>query len=258
MPPRSFDVAICYNSSSTAQDLLFAVGRKISNRVGYPDKGFSGLVTFPIKINFPQPYPAYFRDLVSQIVRRVPDWPLCPQIFPTPHNRAEADAIWNQLRLNPDRPVVACFATSRQLSGVWPATKFAESLRVIETSSDAQTILCGTASDAETLHYLKQRLELRAQVVSGQLCLLSLACFLQRCTVVLCPDSGPRHLANAVGTPAIFVRNFAVGRVETGTYCETEIDVAPDLERVPKGRQAAAFASLDPAEVARVVVSRLQ
>ncbi len=86
--------------------------------------------------------------------------------------------------------------------------------------------------------------------MAGDLRLLPLACFLQRCAVVLCPDSGPRHLANAVGTPVVFVRNIAVGKVETGVYCETEIDVAPGLERVSLSKQQTAFAMLTPESVA--------
>ncbi len=100
MPADSFDVALCYNSSSTSRDLLFAARLKIPNRIGYPDKGFSGLVTFPIRIQYPQPYPAYFRDLVGQVTSCVPDWSLRPQIFPTSEDEAAAEAAWEHLELS--------------------------------------------------------------------------------------------------------------------------------------------------------------
>ena len=257
MPAGSFDVAICYNSSSTSRDLLFAARLQIPNRVGYPDKGFSSLVTFPIKIRYPQPYPAYFRDLVGQVTRRPPDWDLRPQIFPTSEDMAAADEAWNSLGLNGSARVVACFATSRQPSGVWPAAKFAETLSHIEARSGAQTILCGTAGDAAALHALKRQFGLRAMIMAGELRLLALACFLRRCAVVLCPDSGPRHLANAVGTPVVFVRNLAVGKIETGVYCDTEMDVAPDVERVPRTDQPDVFARLRPEMISAVVTARI-
>ena len=257
MPPGTFDVAICYNSSSTSRDLLFAARLQIPNRVGYPDKGFSSLVTFPIKIRYPQPYPAYFRDLVGQVTGRSPGWELRPQIFPTSEDMASADEAWSSLGLNGNARVIACFATSRQPSGVWPAAKFAETLSHIEASSDVQTVLCGTASDAVALHALKRQFSLQAMVMAGELRLLALACFLRRCGVVLCPDSGPRHLANSVGTPVVFVRNLAVGKIETGAYCDTERDVAPDFERVTGAKQSAVFDALNPALVSESVIALL-
>ncbi|MEO8044795.1 MAG: glycosyltransferase family 9 protein, partial [Spartobacteria bacterium] len=113
-------------------------------------------------------------------------------------------------------------------------------------------------SDAALLEALKAEFGLQAVMLTGQLGLLSLGFFLRKCAVVLCPDSGPRHLANAVETPVVFVRNFAVGRIETGAYCETEIDAAPpELERVVATDQVSAFERLSPENVAEFVRQRV-
>ena len=53
---------------------------------------------------------------------------------------------------------------------------------------------------------------------------------MKRCSLVFCPDSGPRHIANAVGTPVVFVRNLFSDRVETGSYCSNEWDLAAGLD----------------------------
>jgi ADP-heptose:LPS heptosyltransferase len=249
------DVVICYNSGAYWRETIQAVRMGIPNRVGYTHKGFSGLVTHPITINYPQPYPAYFRDLVAQLTGRIPDWSLRPRIYPDTQDELAADVIWNEGKLDPTRPVVACFATSRQPSGVWPAKKFAETLAGVESNGEYRTVLCGTAADEKVLKELKLRFNLRAPIIAGRLNLRSLGCFLRRCAVVLCPDSGPRHIANAVGTPVVFVSNIAVGRVETGGYVGTETDVAPNSENVPVTKQEEMFKLLKPEFVAATVRS---
>ena len=252
----SVDVAICYNSGGYWRELAAAVRAGIPNRVGYVHKGFSALVTHPVRIKYPQPYPAYFRDLVAQLTGRAPDWPLRPRIYPAPENAEKAEAVWSAAGLG-GKPVLACFLTSRQAFGVWPARKFAETVALLEAAGCCQTVLCGTGGDAALLEELKTDFGLKATILAGKLDLLSLGSFLQKCAVVLCPDSGPRHLANAVETPCVFVRNFAVAKIETGTYCETEIDAAPDLESVPPSQQAQASELLRPVTVVQRVRDRL-
>ena len=155
MPVGSFDAAICYNSGATWRDLLFAARLGIPNRVGYVDKGFSALVTFPIEAKYPQPYPAYFRDLVSQLTGLAPSWPLRPFIYPTEEDEREAVLFRDEFHAQ-DRPLIACFATSRQDAGVWPARDIAKVLRMIHDRIDCQSILFGAASDETLLASLKQ------------------------------------------------------------------------------------------------------
>ena len=180
---------------------------------------------------------------------------LRPRIYPSSLDSEKADAVWTAAGLG-EKPVVACFLTSRQAAGVWPARKFAETVALLEATDLCQTVLCGTATDETLLEMLKAEFGLRAKRLTGTLDLLSLGCFIQKCAVVLCPDSGPRHLANAVQTPVVFVRNFAVGKIETGAYCETETDAAPDLQCVSSNDEESAFDQLRPEHVAEVVRRR--
>jgi ADP-heptose:LPS heptosyltransferase len=53
---------------------------------------------------------------------------------------------------------------------------------------------------------------------------------LKRVSVVISTDSGPRHLSNAAGVPVVFIRNLSFNKREAGVYCETEYDMAPDVE----------------------------
>jgi hypothetical protein len=58
-----------------------------------------------------------------------------------------------------------------------------------------------------------------------------------------------------MSVPVVFLRNFAVRKIETGVYIESEIDAAPDVECVPPTEQMDAFSSVKPSEVAARVLS---
>ena len=248
---------ICYNSAGYWRELIQAAVLRIPNRVAYTHKGFSGLVTFPIAIDFPQPYPAYFRDLVAQLTGRAPNWSLRPEIYPDATDEAKAKVAWDDGgfddreaggRMLLDQPAeVGCLA-----AGEICCDHRASGRRWV-----LQTVLCGTTSDEPLLKELKERFGLRSHILAGNLGLLSLGCFLRRCAVVLCPDSGPRHLANAVKTPVVFVRNLSVRKIETGAYSNTELDVASSSECVPVSLQSRVASLLRPEDVAMRVRERI-
>lgn len=256
-----YDSVICYDNGGYNRALKLAVDLGIPNRAGYVQKGFSGWVTHPIALRHPQPFPAYFRDLVAQLTGQEPTWSLRPQVFPSAEDEHAAAALWQEFGLSQSKPVLACFITSRQPSGVWPEDRFMETLRQVlaEKSTPVSLVLCGAPSDREKLETLRGRLGVSCPILSGQLGLRALVAFLKKCTAVLCTDSGPRHLSNAAGTPVVFVRNLFFSSVEAGLYAgSSEYDFAPPLELLPPEKQAEAFALVSPTKVAATLLKILQ
>ena len=220
-------------------------------------KGFSAWVTHPVAIQFPQPHPAYFRDLVAQVTGTAPDWPLRPQVFPVPSDDREAANLWAELRLTDDRPVLACFVTSRQVAGAWPSDVFGRILAVAQAQCPVQLVLMGATGEAPMLAELKVRHRLSAEIAAGRLNLRALSVFLRRCNLVLAADSGPRHVANAAGVPVTFIRNLWARHIETGAYLDTETDLAPDLAEVDPGDASKWQRLLDPEYAATRIISLL-
>jgi ADP-heptose:LPS heptosyltransferase len=248
-------------ATSAWRELAFAAGHGIPNRVGYVYKGFSGLVTHPAAIRVHQPFPAYFRDLVCQLTGA----PLAsisslrPHVYPTAAHEQAVEAFrarrgfdWN------GPPILACAVTSRQPSGVWPQDSFLEAILQVRQQVRCTVIYFGAESDAADLQRLAERTGPNAHVLAGELDLASVVMLLRRCRAALTTDSGGRHLANAAGTPVVFVRNILFRREEAGAYCDTDHDLAPpDLERVPPDQQAGAFTRISPAMVAQEVARLL-
>ena len=227
---EKYDVAICYDSGSYTSPLLTALLLGIPNRVGYIHKGWSGLVTHPISIPYPQPFPAYFRDLVGQLTGQKPTWDLRPEVLIDPQDEVEAAACFNKIEGLPSIPLIACFVTTRQPTGVWPLDKFRETLELLHSSASVRIILCGAPGDSSQLKSLQTSLSFPCSINAGRLGLRALVAFLKKCRAVLSTDSGPRHLANAAGVPVVYFRNLRSSKVETGNYLPSEYDLSPNAE----------------------------
>lgn len=254
---RDYDVILCTNIVRPYADFLTAARLRIPNRVGFINKGLSGLLTHPVNAEIPSPYPAYFRMMVSAIAGIPAGWALRPRIFPTAGDADSARAAWTDLKMRSEVPVVACTLTTRQPRGQWPSELFERALELVHERTKAQIVFCGSSDDAARLEAARVSCRAPSTVIAGRLSITSFAAFLERCSVLLAMDSGPRHIANAVGTPVVFARNLTYSRVEAGPYCDTEKDVAPADEFVTSRSLPAMFSKLTPSVIADAVLESL-
>ncbi len=87
----------------------------------------------------------------------------------------------------------------------WPADRFAQAARSLMRSHRARVILMGSAGEREELSLLARELGQEALNLAGKTDLPRLAALLSQCHLLLCNDSGPMHLAAALGVPVVAV-----------------------------------------------------
>jgi ADP-heptose:LPS heptosyltransferase len=247
----SYDVVLCTNTVRHYHDFLTALRLGIPNRVGFADKGFSAALTHPVEAKIPQPYPAYFREMVASIARCPASWPLQPRIILTEGEREQARDTLRARGLLNAKPLLACTLTTRQPRGQWPIALFVKTLEAAYSHRAFQLVFCGSASDKKSLDEARSACRIPSQVIAGQFTIRQLAAFLESCSTLLAMDSGPRHLANAVATPVAFLRNLSYSGTESGAYCHTETDLAPPDECLAPEGIAAVYARLRPDDLAR-------
>ncbi|MBI4355042.1 MAG: glycosyltransferase family 9 protein [Candidatus Omnitrophica bacterium] len=85
----------------------------------------------------------------------------------------------------------------------WPVERFRQCLERLATTTPAVPVILGGVEEAEAARRLCAGLGSRPVSLAGRVNLLELAALLQRCRVLLTNDSGPMHLAAAVGTPVV-------------------------------------------------------
>jgi lipopolysaccharide heptosyltransferase II len=111
-------------------------------------------------------------------------------------------------RLAPDGPLLAVHAPGGRAIKQWPVERFADAASVLATDIGAAVVLTGASGDEAIVSEMESRLKargVRTLRVQGTTDLVVLAAMLHQCRALLTGDTGPMHLAAAVGTPVLAV-----------------------------------------------------
>ena len=108
----------------------------------------------------------------------------------------------------------------------WGAEQYAQVCDYVSATYGAQVVLTGGASNLELEYGLQIARLSRCQAVNliGKTSLKQLLALLDRASLVLCPDSGPAHMATAVGTPVVGLYATS-NRFRTGPYLSQDLVV---------------------------------
>jgi ADP-heptose:LPS heptosyltransferase len=118
----------------------------------------------------------------------------------------------------------------------WPAASFARVADMLSESLGARVLLTGDRQEAALGgEFESLATQARTANLIGKTDLRAAAALLGRCALFVSNDTGPLHIATAVGTPSL---NLSLGHVcfrETGPYGEGHYVVEPDAPCRPCG-----------------------
>ncbi|NOY53567.1 MAG: glycosyltransferase family 9 protein [Deltaproteobacteria bacterium] len=103
-------------------------------------------------------------------------------------------------RKNEGIPLVGVHPGGTHWTQRWPVEYFAELSDLLIEKGSARVVLCGGPSDWEILRRVQERMRMRPEVAPPFPSLRDFAVFLSRLDLLICNNSGPLHLACAVGT----------------------------------------------------------
>ena len=120
----------------------------------------------------------------------------------------EEDRAFAERRIDGTGPVLVISpVTGQRLRNYrnWRAERYAAAADYASQRYGAMVLLCGGSTRLENDYGREICRHARCGVVNliGQTTLKQLLALLERATVLLCPDSGPAHMATAVGTPVV-------------------------------------------------------
>lgn len=149
----------------------------------------------------------------------------------------EADREFAAARCGGDGPVVAISpCSSQRLRNYrnWRAENFAAVIAHLQREHGARIVLTGGPTAIEREYGAAIRKTVRGEVVDliGQTTLKQLLAVLARADLLICPDSGPAHMATAVGTPVVGLYATS-NRLRTGPYFSQDLVV----DRYPEAVQ---------------------
>lgn len=115
------------------------------------------------------------------------------------------------------RPRVGLLPCSRRAEKNWPVEHFAEVARAVGSRAQASFVVLGGPADAEPCAALTAMIGEGAQNWCGRTSMLELGGLLRDLDLLITVDSGPMHIAAAVGIPTVAIFG-PTDPIKTGPY----------------------------------------
>lgn len=240
---RQFDCCFVLERSALLAALPWIAG--IPVRVGL-DSGGRG---FSLTVRVAVPERRHEAELYLDTVRAIGYEPVEPKMkfVPSQAHQARAEAVLAECS---DRPIVAMHPGGGVNPGMslvakrWPAERYAEMADRL-VAGGCHVVLVGDAADREVVSAVKRHMRSAGVDLAGQLTLGELGAVLSRCRLVVANDTGPMHLAVAVGTPVVAIFGPS-DPVVYGPYGQSDAVASSGLACSPCFKQGRAPRCLEP------------
>lgn len=206
---RKFDWAVLLTNSF--RSALLARLARIRRRIGYDREGRGLLLSdklIPEKANgkfVPVPMTRYYNAVARYLGCR--EVPPALELFTTPQDAAAADEAVRSAGVQPGQPIVVVNAgASFGPAKCWLPQRFAEVAdRLAEQQHAAVFVACGP-KEIDTAHGVAAHMKHKGIVLDQPVMKLGpLKALIRRAALLITNDTGPRHFANAFGTPVVTI-----------------------------------------------------
>ncbi len=211
---------------------------KVRRRLGYKGNGRLCFVTdrLPLPKNLEEQHLVVtYKMLLEPLGVAVSD--TLPKLYLSEKEIDAAKALLRQLGITPGKRLVGINPGATYGSAkCWLPERFREvTLRLLENNDDIFVIYFGDQGSASLVKEICQGLPPRVINLAGLTSLRELAALIKLCTVLLTNDSGPMHIAAALGTPLVALfgstNEVTTGPYKTGTVIHKHVACSPCYQR---------------------------
>lgn len=195
------DLALDLQGDVRASALLALTGAR--RRAGYANTGGAWLLTDVVPLDETVSWVQQNRRAVSQLVGRAPG-----ALRPDPLTAADRDFgrhLFLNLGLAAKRPLVGLHPSGGRRVKQWDVARWREVALRLQRDFGATVLITGTASDRPLAEAVARGLPARALDLTGKLSVRETMALIALLDLFLSPDTGPMHMAAAVGTPSVSV-----------------------------------------------------
>ena len=186
-------------------------------RVGFKNGREGSVLFYTHKVDVPQ-HPIHAIDrylLVAKSLGAVPRDPVCTLAI-SQEDEEVVVALLKRQGLAPSREFIVLNPMARWWTKRWPIQRFAQLADLIQGTGTA-VVLMGGRDDVAEIKRMQSMMRTSAFSVAGETTLKQLAGLLRKARLLISNDSGPVHLAVAVGTPVVALFG-PTSAVRTGPY----------------------------------------
>lgn len=237
---RHFDWALLLANSFRSALLARLAG--IPRRIGYDRDGRGLLLTdklLPYRFKgkyVPTPMVRYYNAIARYLGCR--DCPIVPELYTTPEEEQVAADALEASGARPNQPIVILNpGASYGLAKCWLPERFAEVAdHLVERTQAAIMIACGP-KEMTIARKVAGMMRQRPTVLDNPVMRLGpLKALVRRASLLITNDTGPRHFANAFGTPAVTVfgptdREWTTTDVPSEKQLIIPVDCGPCMKR---------------------------
>ncbi len=196
-----FDLAILFQKAFDAAVLAFLGGARF--RVGYGSDRRSWLLTHPLK---PPPPETHHVEAFLGIARALgcPILDALPSFHLRAEDRAEAASLLAAAGLRGVEPLVTLHPGASKEPRAWQPDRFAALGRRLAERTGARIILLGSPGERRLLEQIGAAIPKEALFLPApDLSIKVTAGIVERCHLFVGNDSGPMHIAAALGVPTV-------------------------------------------------------
>ena len=235
---------------------LYAVMTGCSARAGFADsrEGSSWCYTRRVKVSAGIVHAVdRYLDLVRQLGAGAGE----TATFPLPEDIRErdwAEKLCERAKIDAREKICVLHPAARWKTKRWPTERFARLADQLIHEHGLRVILVGGADQLGTVNEVRRQMKQEALNLGGATSLRQLAALLRRTNLLVTNDSGPMHLAAALGTPVVAIFGPTDPR-RVGPYGDGHFVLrkAVDCSRCNRNRCAREGACMKAIEVDEVV-----
>lgn len=218
---RRFDLVIDLQGLFRSGWLAWCTGA--ATRLGFANARELGWVFYNHRVHLP-PGEHHAVERYLKLIAAL-GCPLEPVEFPLATTDADRQAV--QRMLAHERPFAVLLPGTNWSTKRWPIRNFAALVRPLERDFGLETVVAGGPDDVELARQIPGALNL-----AGQTSLRQLTALLERADLVIANDSGPMHIAAALGRPLVALFG-PTNPVRTGPFGRPEAVLRLDISCSP-------------------------
>ncbi len=200
---QGFDIGILLTNSFVSA-LLFSLAR-IPQRWGYARDGRGLLLTKAVgntNRDAPRHQVRYYLDLVSGLGLKAGAPGL--RLTVPEEIKGQARRLLEEVGVDPRQPLLilspgAAYGPAKR----WPASRFAELASLFQKRKNTAVVITGSAAESGLAAEISSALDQKPFDLTGKTGLPQLIGLISRAHLFVSNDSGPMHLANALGVPVV-------------------------------------------------------
>jgi lipopolysaccharide heptosyltransferase II len=140
-------------------------------------------------------------DLVAHVGCSTSDERLSFALLPAA--RARVDDLLASVMDDEDRPLIVAHPGASAASRRYPPGKFSRALDLLLERVDAQLVFTGDAVENALIEQIRHAMNAPSRSMAGMLGLADLGALIDRADLLVSNNTGPVHIASAVGTPVV-------------------------------------------------------